>query len=382
MAPPDKLDRREKLIEAGMTLASELSLDAVLRRIVDLAVDITGARYGAIGILGDAGRIEDFITIGLTEAEREAIGDLPVGRGILGVLIEHGSTIRMPDIAADPRSSGFPPNHPPMHSFLGAPISIRGETFGRIYLTEKQGATEFGEDDASALEVLAAQAAIAIENARLAAEATRARAERQRLAVLEDRERIAKELHDGVIQSLFAVGMGLQATAEIAGDPTVTERIDESVNEVDRVIGDLRNYIFGLKPGILADRQLDQALRVLAADLEAKSGIAVALSLDAGLAAELASHAGDIVQLTREALSNIGRHAGATTCRVSLYRDGNGNTILEVDDDGHGFDIGSLANTATGNGLKNIRERALAMSGSADIHSSPDGTTVTVTLPA
>jgi signal transduction histidine kinase len=267
-----------------------------------------------------------------------------------------------------------------MRSFLGGPISIRGETFGRIYLTEKMDAAEFDDDDAGALEILAAQAAIAIENARLAAEATQARAERQRLAVLEDRERIAKELHDGVIQSLFAVGMGLQATAEVSADPAIGARIDESVNEVDRVISDLRNYIFGLKPGILADRRLDQALRDLAADLEVKNGIAVALSLDSRLAADLASQAADIVQLTREALSNIGRHAGATTCRVSLFRDGNNLAVLEIDDDGHGFDVSGA--DGTGNGLSNIRERARALSGSADIRSTAEGTTVTVTLPA
>ena len=171
--------------------------------------------------------------------------------------------MRIPDIGADPRAHGFPPNHPPMHSFLGAPVIARGLVFGNIYLTEKQGASEFSEEDEAALVVLAIQAGVAIENARLYAEKELAQRELARLELLEERERIAKELHDGVIQSLFAVGMGLQGTAAMSPDEEIGRRLEGAVEEIDRAIRDLRNYIFGLRPGILADRQLGQALEEL-----------------------------------------------------------------------------------------------------------------------
>ena len=140
--------------------------------------------------------------------------------------------------------------------------------------------------------------------------------------MLEERERIAKELHDGVIQSLFAVGMGLQGAAALAHDPEIAARLEYAVEDIDRAIRDLRNYIFGLRPGILADRQLDEAIRKLCADAEERSGVVIVAVVDEEAAAELASRAGDVVQLVRETLSNVERHAEATTCRVSLRRAG------------------------------------------------------------
>jgi signal transduction histidine kinase len=530
---PGTQERYERLLEAGLALSSELSLPAILQRIVELAAGITGASYGALGVLGPDGRITEFITTGVTPRQRAAIGHIPVGRGILGVLIDDAVPLRLRDIATDPRSVGFPPNHPPMRSFLGAPVTARGQVFGNIYLTEKQGVAEFDADDERALVLLAAQAGVAIENARLYEEAA-ARAKRlealraitaailagtddpgepvglvarharelvgadlaalavpagegelvveaadglggavfplegsvtgevvrtgkavvladaaadprtaqpvvgggigpaafiplavrgrtfgtlmvgvavggpplreaavqlletfaeqaavaleyarlqrelHRLAVLEDRERIAKELHDGAIQALFAVGMGLQGSAMLAGDSELRRRIENAVEELDRVIRDLRNYIFGLRPGILADRQLDQALGRLVEELQQRSGIVVVAEIDPNAAAELAGQAADLVQLAREALSNVSRHAGAATCRVSLYRAAEG-VVLEVDDDGRGFDP---AHPAGGQGLRNLRERAAALGGQTEITSAPgEGTMVRVTIP-
>src|SRR5437867_8195578 len=164
--------RSGRLLEAGLALASERSLPVILQRIVGLAAELTGARYAALGVLGPDGTLSDFITVGVSEAERAAIGPLPVGRGILGVLIDDARPLRLRDLADDPRSVGFPPNHPPMRSFLGAPVSARGQVFGNIYLTEKRGAAEFDDDDERALVVLAAQAGVAIANARLYEEAS------------------------------------------------------------------------------------------------------------------------------------------------------------------------------------------------------------------
>jgi signal transduction histidine kinase len=197
--------------------------------------------------------------------------------------------------------------------------------------------------------------------------------------VLEDRERIAKELHDGAIQSLFAVGMGLQGAALLAGNDDLRARIQHAVEELDRVIRDLRNYIFGLRPGILADRQLDQALQGLVEEFQQRTGVVAVAEIDPGVAAELSGNAGDVVQLAREALSNVSRHAEAATCRVSLYRDQDA-MVLEVDDDGRGFDPSRA--TGAGQGLRNLRERATALGGRAEIASTTgEGTRVRVTIP-
>jgi signal transduction histidine kinase len=532
-------DRDTKLLEAGLHLASELSLPAVLQRIVELAAEVTDARYGALGVLGPDGRIIDFFTHGVSAEQRAHIGALPVGRGLLGALITDARPLRTRDISQDSRSVGFPPNHPEMHSFLGGPIKARGRVYGNIYLTEKQGAEEFSEEDEQALVILAAQAGVAVQNAHLYEEArqrerrleavreisasilegdsrsrilhlvaerarelmaasvatvaipaedpselvlevavgegaeslrgrtfptrdsvsgevietgrpivladaaadpraaqplvaeamvgpamfvplvskgepfgtlalgspvgghlfseedltlvrtfadqasvaleySRFQGELRRLAVMEDRERIAKELHDGAIQSLFAVGMGLQATAQISRDSAVEQRIDQAVNEVDRVIRDLRNYIFGLRPGILADRQLDQALRRLVEEFQERTDVTTVVEVDAGAAAELSSLAGDLVQFARETLSNVGRHASATTCRLALFRR-DGQAVLEIDDDGTGFDPDS---PTTGHGLPNLRERAGSIGGEMRIESRPgEGTTVRLSIP-
>jgi signal transduction histidine kinase len=378
--PPADLrpDRSRALIEAGLALASELDLDQVLQRIVELAVDVTGARYGALGVLGPDRRIETFLTVGIDEETRRRIGDPPSGRGILGVLIEEARPIRIDDLRTDPRAVGFPPNHPQMRSFLGAPVRASGRVFGNLYLTDKQHADAFDEQDEAALVVLAAQAGVAIENARLVREMGRAQRELRRLELLEERERIARELHDGVIQSLFAVGMGLQGVAAAIDDEGLAHRVESAVEEIDVAIRDLRNYIFGLRPGILAERELDKALRELAEEIEERYGTLVAVDLDDAAAAGLSARAADVVQVAREALSNVGRHAQASTCRLSVRRTDDG-LVLEIDDDGRGFDA---TRAPQGMGLRNLRERVEGCGGRVEIVSSPsEGTTVRAWFP-
>jgi GAF domain-containing protein len=167
----ERYERYERLLETGLVLAAELSLPAALQRIVERAAELTGARYGALGVLGRDGTISEFITTGVTGEQRAAIGHIPVGRGILGVLIDDARPLRLHDITEDPRSVGFPPNHPPMRTFLGAPVTARGQVYGNLYLTEKQGGADFDADDEWALILLAAQAGVAIENAHLYEEA-------------------------------------------------------------------------------------------------------------------------------------------------------------------------------------------------------------------
>jgi signal transduction histidine kinase len=361
------------LLQAGLVLASELSLPSILQKIVELACEVADARYGALGVLGEDGLfLADFITHGVTEEERRAIGNLPIGRGILGVLIREAHPLRLTRIQSDPRSVGFPPNHPPMTSFLGVPLRVRDHVYGNLYLTEKVGDAEFTEDDEEAVITLAAQAGVAIENARI-------REELERLAVLGDRERIGKELHDGVVQALFAVGMSLQAGDSLAEDPAaVRARLRDAVDAIDGVIRDLRNYIFGLGPGAAADRELHRALHDLAGEFRRGTDVAIAVEVDRSAAEALANRASDVVQAAREALSNALRHAHPQTVSLELRRDDD-RVVLEVEDDGAGFDP---AVASSGRGLGNLRARAEALGGKLEISSETGrGTAVRISVP-
>jgi GAF domain-containing protein len=166
--------RLRALFAAGLAVSSELSLDALLRRLVKAAAELTGARYAALGVIDPSGsELEQFITHGVDAETRAEIGSLPRGRGILGVLIREAKALRLHDLAEDPRSVGFPPAHPPMRSFLGVPILLRGVSYGNLYLTEKEGDEDFTQEDEDLLTLLAGQAAVAIENARLYEASTR-----------------------------------------------------------------------------------------------------------------------------------------------------------------------------------------------------------------
>jgi signal transduction histidine kinase len=243
-----------------------------------------------------------------------------------------------------------------------------------LLLARRRGAGSFEDGEVRLAEVFAGQAAVVLEQARL-------QHELHRLETLEERERIARELHDGTIQSLFTVGLGLQGTASLAGEAEVAQRLHGAVEELDRVIRDLRNYIFGLEPGVLAERQLGQALEDMVEEFQHRSGVVAIAEIDPDAAAALAQDAAEVVQLVREALSNVGRHAAAATCRVSLNRDPDADVVqLEIDDDGCGFD--QTVAKGTGRGLGNLRERTARLGGRAEIVSVPgEGTTVRVAIP-
>jgi signal transduction histidine kinase len=508
-----------------------------LQRIADLAAAVAGARYGALGVVGPDGRIQEFFTSGITEEQRKRIGKRPEGHGLLGVLIEEARPLRLRRIQDHPRSIGFPnEHHPSMSTFLGVPIAIRGRVFGNLYLTEKQGAEEFTQEDEEAVIWLAAHAAVAVENARLyneaqlgqrrlsamnavarailenqpledvlrlivrharelleagvvtlampheapgqvvvrvaegdhadefegmtfpaahsvsgdvmrsgtavriddasndprvhqplvgrgnigpalfvplavrgrvfgtlgfgnvpglrfsdsdldvaeafasqagvALEHARLQNELQRLVLVEDRERIAKELHDDIIQSLFAEGMALQASLSLNHEG-MSARVVQAVEHIDRVIRDLRGYIFALRPGGPADRVLDQALVDLAADFAEGSRIDIDVHVEDGLSGRLASRVGELIQMTREAISNAVRHSGGDHVRVTLASS-DSVAVLEVADNGKGF----TPDEARGSGLVNLEARAAALGGDLDLESEPGrGTWVRIRFP-
>ncbi len=308
----------------------------------------------------------------LTESAQGVVALLDPGDGTMTVAAVDGPR------AGAVVGAVIPPNGPAVEQVAapGAPsltarLATGERVIGSLVVSNEPGGRRFTDGDAQLLELFAAQAAVVIDY-------TRVRDELQRLAVLEDRERIGRELHDGAIQALFAVGMSLQGMAIMTSDASLRERLDTAVGQVDEVIRDLRNYIFGLRPGLAADRHLGRALRELAEQLERQHGVACAVDVDEAAAARLAGRAADVVQVAREALSNVGRHAHATTCRLSLLQEP-GFAVLEIEDDGRGF---APDQGGGGWGLRNLGERAAVMGGSLDIASVPgDGTKVSLRIP-
>jgi signal transduction histidine kinase len=367
------------LVEAGLALASELDLDALLQRIADLASEVVGAQYAAVGVVGEDGLLLRFVYSGIDEETVKKIGHLPHGRGLLGALIEGGRPLRMREISEHPESYGFPANHPPMHSFLGVPIVVRQRIFGRLYMTQKHGSSEFSKDDERIAMTLAAQAGVAIENARLLEEV---KSRGEELAILEERDRISKELHDGVIQAIYSVGLSLQgAMGVVERDPEATKkRVDEAIGMLDNVVRDVRSYIFALQPKSVEERGIRAAIEELANDLEVNALVETTVQLaDDALGMIPQPAQADFIQITREILSNIARHAEASEVFIaSAVREGHA-VVLTIEDDGIGFDP---ATVPRGHGLTNIEERARRMGGEIAISERrPRGTVHTVSVP-
>ncbi|MFP8963349.1 GAF domain-containing protein [Streptomyces nanhaiensis] len=525
-------DRVHSLLEAVMSVGQELELSHALQRIVEAAVLLVDAEYGALGVIGEDGRLSQFIPVGIDARTVDAIGPLPSGHGLLGELIRHPEPLRIPELAEHRNSSGFPPNHPPMHSFLGVPIRVREEVFGNLYLTEKRGGAEFDAEDEAVLSTLAVAAGVAIENARLYEQARNrerwmeanaeitagllsgvhehevlalvvdharhilaadlgvlalpledtgnlqvvlaegegseefrglvlpeegsfvgaalaageaitsagiagdprisagterwkgmgpavavpmgagdgvrgvlllARRERrapftetetaplasfsgqaavamelaerrraaEQVALLEDRDRIARDLHDLAIQRLFATGMTLQSAVRFVQHQEASERLLRAVDDLDETIKIIRSTIFGLRShGDGRGRQ--QGLRVRVARLVEEAvgnlGFTPALRMeglvDTDVPAAVADH---VVAVLAEALSNVARHARAAVAEVSLVVAG-GSLTATVADDGVGIPEGGRRS-----GLVNLAERAEKLGGELLVERPPSG---------
>lgn len=544
-------ERLAVLHEASLELVRDLSLDNVLERIVHLAREQSGARYAALGVVDDEGNLIQFIPVGITPEEERLIGHLPIGLGLLGALKAERRTIRIPVIGDDPRSVGFPPNHPPMRSFLGVPIMLGERLLGLIYLTDKEDHFEFTRAEEIVIETLAAYAAVAISNARLykgmserdrilmkrnedlalindlaatltsslevedildhtltrvmnhleveageiylaeddgqalrlalhkgeAADAfmtrerfqlgegyigtvaqtgrpmvTRdlvndvhylrrgvveagfrciaciplaaresvigvmcvasrrdrhlderrinlltaigawagitienARLHRQarRLAVLEERERIGMDLHDGIIQSIYAVGLALDyALLAVKDDPEAAlAKIEQGIGGLNNAIRDIRSYILDLRPRQFRGEDLMSGLQLLVDEFRANSRAEVAIiGPQNGLIDLPTSSATTLFHICQEALANVAKHAQAKKASVSLWK-ANERVVLEVTDDGQGFDLRTI-NVTLGHGLSNMQARARKVGGDVEISSSPEeGTTVLAWVP-
>lgn len=367
--------RFDRLVESLASVASGVSLPHVLRHVVESAVALVDARYGALGVIGDDGGLSNFITTGASPETIAAIGDLPEGRGVLGRLIVDPVPLRLADLSEHVDSVGFPPNHPAMRTFLGVPIRIGDDVFGNLYLCDKLDAEgtpiEFTEDDEHLVVALSAVAAVAIENARL-------HARLQALAVFEERERIARDLHDNVIQRLFATGMSLQGSARLvdpAGD--VAHRIAAAVDDLDAIIAEIRGTIFDLERRPTERPLLAASLLDVIDEIVRPAGIEPAVRIDGRLdgRAEHVIDPGlgeDLLAVVRESLANVVRHAGAAHVDVTVRA--TDDLSVRVVDDGCGPGL----TRGRGRGLGNLTARAQARGGSFAIAAADGGGTVVV----
>ena len=355
--------RLRALNEAGLALSAELETEALLHKIAELARVVGDAKYSALGTFDDDGAVTRFFTAGISDEAHARIGALPVGKGILGLLPREGRPIRLRDLQAHPASVGFPPNHPVMKTFLGVPIRWRGESVGNLYLTEKHGGGEFTAEDEEALLALAAQAAIAIENARLYAQTSQ-------MSVLEERHRIGMDLHDGAIQSLYGLGLLIEdASARIDGSPQEAKtQLGRAVDRLNAAIADLRGYVLGLRPIHGSDGLLRGSLSSLAQHIAINALLEVDVRIDVEAEDRLDAGAREaIFYVAADALGNVARHARARHVTLSLRAE-DGAVVLEIADDGVGFEPdGAVA----GLGLRNMRERAFNIGARLDVESRP-----------
>ena len=363
------MDSLSDLIEAAAAVAGEIELRSVLNTTVQMAIETTGATYAAIGVLGEHGVLIDFIYTGMPQVIADAIGQPPIGKGVLGTLIEDPVPIRIDHISEHPDSSGFPPNHPPMETFLGVPVQSANRIFGNLYLTDKPGG--FTQADEQIVTALAAVAGSAVSAARLHDRLTRA-------ALAEDRERIARDLHDSVIQDLFATGLGLQGLAMTTEDRAAAERLDQAIDRIDDAIASLRSFIFDIRTFEKTLIDPNRTVGRMVARLVSDRDVEVHLDVDQ-LSICAPDLVDDVLAVIRESVSNAVRHGAPTSIDIRAEVSEHGVAVL-IRDDGSGFDP---ATCDRGMGLDNLAERAAERSGSFQVESAPgSGTKVTAELPA
>ncbi len=365
------------LSNAAFAMTSELSSEAVFQQVIDLARGVASARYSALAVLDENGLVEAFLTSGITTEERARLGQPPTMKlGLLAVPMQTGHLLRVPSIGQHSRSVGFPEGHPPMERFLGVPVVSKGKTVGQLYLTNEISEPEFSSEDEEIMILFARQAAVAIENARLYRQM-------QTLTMLEERERIARDLHDGVIQSLYALGLRLENVVQTTHDipEQVAEQLSYSVDKLDEVIRDIRNNILGLNPQVYYGKRLNQGLEDLLTELQLNAFVTVNLALPEDLDEPLSpNHRLELLQVMREAMTNILKHAQAQNVSVEGHN-ANGLIKLTVKDDGKGFDP-QQPRSVERQGLRNMGIRVQRVGGWLEIDSTQGkGTTLSVNIP-
>jgi signal transduction histidine kinase len=362
--------------EAMVGLAVGPSLGPVLARLVHAARDLVGAQYAALGIPDGEGGFDEFITAGMSDELIDAIGPLPRTHGLLAAMLTDPAPYRTDDIRADPRFEWWPAAHPRMRSFLGVPLVFKGDIVGAFYLADKEGG--FDHDDEDLVSVLAAHAAVVVEHSRLY-EASRER------SISEERDRLARDLHDALTQRLFSLNLMLEAaSAKVGADPdTARASLRQARELVDAALGELRSLIFELRPPVLEADGLAGSVRKHAELLSRAHGLDMSVAVsgdDAKVAPDVERHLFRVVQ---EALSNVVRHASARSAEVELHVSSETDAVrVVVRDDGIGFDPDARAIAARRLGLTSMRERVESLGGRFEVASAPgQGTTVTAEVP-
>lgn len=369
---PSSRSQLDALSDAVLAITTEINLERVLRRLAEIAAHLVNARYAALGVPNESGGLAQFFTYGMTEKQVARMDHLPVGHGLLRELLHRPGPIRLENMGDDPRSGGFCAHHPRMTSFLGVPITSRGETLGSLYLSDRLDNRPFSEEDERLVTLLAGHAAIAIENARL-------NNQLRRLAIIEERDRIAMELHDGIIQQIYAIGIKLDiARLTYAQSPELNAHIVGTTEDLNRVIEDLRRYIRDLNKGVNFVVDLDEQMKEIFEGFRSVSGARLVTDVQPGLTHLTEDKVHALTQVTRETLSNVVRHARAAEVYVELEDTGKA-LVLTISDNGVGFDPETVKR---GSGLDNMAQRTEALGGSLRIDSSPGrGMTLTATLP-
>ncbi len=372
-------DNRElhALQDAGLDLQGELDLDLVLQKVVDQATELLEANYGALSVIDPNGAIEEFLTAGLDTEGRRAIGAPPKGAGLLAVPLFEGDVLNLEDLTRDPRSAGFPPNHPPMRSLLAVPIVCRSPHRGNLYIADKKVAGKFSEGDQLTLQRFARLAAAAIDTAHLHQRS-------ESLAIAEERLRISREIHDGVAQVLAYVNTKAQAARELLSrgrSENAIEQLDELAAAARSVYTEVREGILALRIQPSPDRSLEQTLLEYADHWQQRGATQVKVDIEADL--KLGANVQlQLVRIIQEALANVRKHARAQQVEVRVAT-GESELQVSIVDDGCGFDPHQSAGRGERRfGLSVMRERAEGIGGRLTVESAPDrGTRIEVTVP-
>lgn len=348
-----------------LLIETDANLTDLLRVIIETASQLVGARYGALGVVTNDGEtLSQFITYGMDEGTRAQIGALPHGRGLLGELIHFPEPLRLEDIATHPNSVGFPDHHPPMHRFLGVPVRTSdGHVYGNLYLTDRIDGEPFSEEDEQLIDSFGRAAGLVIDQVTL-------RAHLREFTLSEERERMARDLHDTVIQRLFGVGLSLQLTLMAQLDEPTQARINNCINELDATIREIRTTIFEIDQDELNGTSLLNRVSALTDEVGARLNLDVKLNvsptIDAIATSACTRHA---VQALREILSNIVRHSHASEVSVDVDVDDEEKMfVLVVRDNGKGFSFP----VGPGRGLRNLTSRARELGGDCVIESTPN----------
>jgi signal transduction histidine kinase len=367
------------LHDATLAIERRLELKAVLQGVVDEARDLFDARYGALSYLGDDGTIEAFITSGISPEDRRLIGPEPEGLGVLGVVLNEGESLRLDRVVDHPRSVGFPPQHPQMTALLAAPVRSREKVLGNLYIADDDENYHFEASDEETLSRFAVVAAVAIDNARLYGQV-------RALATTEERQRIAREMHDSLAQVLGYVNTKAQATQGLI-DSGQTERASEQLLQMARMArsayADVRENILSLRTTLEAGLGFIETLEAYLADWREQSGVVVELDAEPGVKGRLSALADvHLLSIVQEALTNVRKHASATTVRIHLWRDDD-QIVTTIADDGAGMlDHDRGLRGFPRFGLSSMRERAESLGGTFEVESQPgQGAIVTVRLP-